>query len=312
MAIKKAALFRGQGIELDDLIQIGMLGVIAGIKHFDITRNARLLFAVNSWTFQALARAISDYGNTIRLPAYLFIQVEALKKQHLQLQLLQGCLPTRKELAKAMDISPANLETILKAEEVLRSAKKALSIEHFIYAEYANEGYSFQTFEINLTADEDLYTHTLGEIDGQQMLHSLFQYLTPREQQVFSLRAGLDEDGDGNVHTLEEIGQLLGVTRERVRQIEDKARKKIQSQLRKTSPVTNAPPKAEEIARAVPDDKSAQKQNRNSERAMPPSSNMDTPYITKKYVQEIKRKWKEQHEQEAEQRREEQYKQKIE
>ncbi len=303
VAIKKAVQFLGQGIELDDLIQFGMLGVIAGVQHFDITRKARLLIAVNTWTFQALTRAIADYGSAIRLPAHLFEQVYMLRKQHLQWQLIHGCLPTRQQLAEKMDISLKDLTTILKAEEILRSSKKPQSIEHLIHAEQNDEGYSFQTLETGLIANGDISVNILNEINGQQISHSLFQYLTPRERLVFSLRAGLDEDGNGEFHTLEEIGRTLKITRERVRQIEDKARRKIQSQLRKTSPVTNASPKAEETAKAVPDDKSAQKQTRNSERAIPSPSSMHTPHITKKYVQEIKRKWKEQREQEAEQRR---------
>jgi len=174
VAIKKAVQFIGQGIEIDDLIQIGMLGVIAGIQHFDITRKARLLIAVNAWTFQALTRAIADYGSAIRLPTYLFEQIKALKKQHLLWQLAHGRLPTRQELAEVMYISTRDLETILKSKEMLRLSREASSIEHCIYAEYINEGYSFQTPEIDFSMD-DISTDIIGDINRKQIKHILFQ-----------------------------------------------------------------------------------------------------------------------------------------
>ncbi len=236
VAIKKAAQFLGRGIELDDLIQFGMEGVIAGIRHFDITRKARLLLAVNTWVFQAITRAIGAYGSAIHLPVYISEQVHALKKQRLQWQCEHGRLPTRQELAKMMDIPLKDLPNILRAKEILKSLKESLSIEYLASAEYSNEGYSFQEVEASLIAHDDGVANILGEIRGQQVQQMLFQHLTPREREILSLRAGLDGDGDGEEHTLEEIGQRLGVTRERVRQIEEKARMKLIGQWWRISP----------------------------------------------------------------------------
>jgi RNA polymerase sigma factor (sigma-70 family) len=241
VAIKKAVQFLGQGVELEDLIQFGMLGVIAGIQHFDITRNARLLLAVNSWTFQALIRAIADYGSPIRLPAHIFEQVRTLKKQHSHWQREHGRLPTHQNIAEIMGISQQSLKMIVHFMEVMNASKQARSIESLASAEYLNEGYSFQEAESNLLALDDISTDILGEISGQQMQQKLFQGLTSKQIQVFSQRAGLDEDGEE--HTLEEIGQQLGVTRERVRQIEEKVREKIICQLQKMSPESSAPQK---------------------------------------------------------------------
>ncbi|MGH2638307.1 MAG: sigma-70 family RNA polymerase sigma factor, partial [Rhabdochlamydiaceae bacterium] len=257
VAIKKAVQFQGKGIELDDLIQIGMLGVIAGVKHFDITRKARLLIAVNMWTFQVLGRAVGDYGGVIRLPAHVFVQVELLKKQHLQWQRAHGRLPTRQGLAQAMDISLGSLAAILKAHELLKSAKHILSLEYLTRVEYMHEGYTFQTPEVDLMINDDVSMDIISDITGQQMLHQLFQHLTAREQLVFLQRAGLDGDGNGDSHTLEEIGQLLGVTRERVRQIEVRAKKKLRFQLKKMCPAPNASPKVDESAEPVSEEKSA-------------------------------------------------------
>lgn len=232
VAIKKAVQFLGQGIELDDLIQFGMLGVISGIRHFDITRGARLIVAVNMWVFQALTRAIIDYGSAIRLPAHIFERVKALKKQYFQWQQTYERLPTRKELAQVLGISMSDLKVILRAEEILRLSKMPLSIEDFIEAERRSEGHSFQDCERKLVAS-DPPMDILDEVQGQKLQQILFQGLSSREQQVFSLRIGLDEDGHQECQTLEEIGQLLGVTRERIRQIEVKAKKKILVNYRK-------------------------------------------------------------------------------
>lgn len=250
VAIKKAVQFLGQGIDLDDLIQLGMLGVIAGIKHFDITKKARLLVCVNMWTFQSLSRAIGDYGNIIRLPVYMIGQIDTLKKLHLQWQILQGHLPTRKALAEAMNMSVDQLTALLKAAEILKASKRAFSLERYAQAERSNDGYSFQATEIDFTVSEDRSTLMLENIAFQQMLTNLFKDLSPREQQVLSLRAGLDRDGD--TYKLEEIGQLLMVTRERVRQIEDKARSKVRSQLEKMYPEIEEYLRAKKVEEILP------------------------------------------------------------
>jgi RNA polymerase sigma factor (sigma-70 family) len=242
VGIKKAVQFLGQGLELDDLIQFGLLGVMAGVKHFDITRKARLIRAVSTWVFQSLLRAVIDYGSAIRLPAYLFEQAYQLQKYHQQWQQQHGRLPSRRNIAELMDIPVQNLDSIISAAEVLRQAKRASSIEDILADEYRHEGYSFQEAPGNVLAQDDSFSDLLGEMDGQNLQQALFQELTPRQTQVFALRAGLNEDGVE--HTLEEIGQQLGVTRERIRQIEDHARKKMALKLQAIYPAAPVPQEA--------------------------------------------------------------------
>jgi len=260
VAIKKAAQFLGQGVDLDDLIQFGIEGVIAGIRHFDITRKARLLVAVNMWTFQAITRAIADHGSVVRLPAHMFEQVRAIEKQRLQWRREYGKLPTHQELAQVMDIPLKDLLNIFKAKEILKASKDSLSIERLVQAEYLNEGYSFQEVEGGLFANDDLFANILGELTGQQIKESFYKGLTPRERRVFSLRAGLNGDsGDGEEHTLEEIGQALDITRERVRQIEQKARKKM---LRSLWKIQREPSVLERAEKAVSDQKDSHQKKR--------------------------------------------------
>ncbi|GHO61265.1 hypothetical protein KSC_001570 [Ktedonobacter sp. SOSP1-52] len=225
VAIKKAARYRGQGIEFDDLIQFGLEGVIAGIRHFDITRSTRLLLSVNTWTFQAITRAIADYGSVIRLPAHMFEQVRVVKKQQHQWEHEHGQPPTDHELATIMDIPLSELVNILRAKDLLSSSHKILSINRLIRTEYLNEGFSFQETEERLHTTDDAFSYIIGEITGRQMQEVLYQDLSSRERLVFSLRAGFNEDGE--VSTLEEIGEHLQITRERVRQIEKRTKKKM-------------------------------------------------------------------------------------
>ena len=245
VAIKKAVQFLGRGIELDDLIQFGMEGVIAGIRHFDITRKARLLLVVNTWVFQAITRAIADHGSAVRLPAHMFELVHTLEKLHLQWQREHGRLPTRQELAEAMNVSLKDLSNVLRAREMLKSLRESLSIEYLASAEHFNEGYSFQELEASLIASDDEVANVLGKIRVQQTQQILFRYLSSREIEVLSLRAGLD--GDGEEHTLEAIGKRLKITRERVRQIEERAKKKLLFQVRRTFPELLALQKAAKV-----------------------------------------------------------------
>lgn len=215
VAVKKAPHFLGKGVELDDLIQTGLLGVIAGIKHFDSSRGTRLLVAVNWWVFQALTRAVMNDGRLIHLPVHVHEPLAQIKRLHTEMEMRLGRLPTRRELANALNLSMPEMERYIQAD------RKIVPLDPYICAEDDNEGYSFQPVEEALVVNEDDFDQSTeaGNID------SLLNRLSVRQKKVIELRFGLK---DGSVQTLEEIGKRMRLTRERIRQIQNKAIKKMQ------------------------------------------------------------------------------------
>ncbi len=223
VGVKKAPRFLGQGVEIDDLIQHAMLGVIKGVQAFDPTRNARLLVSVNWWVFSLLNRAIANYSRLIVLPAHLHDQLMHIKRQRILLDRELGRFPTNKELAGTMHISTQKLEGFLQADE------KVYSLNHYAQREDVHDGYSFQaTGDAFLISEHDMFQDEIEQGSIKQEVEALLNDLSPREKLVLSLRYDLDND-IGSIRTLEEVGQELKVTRERVRQIEDKAFRKILS-----------------------------------------------------------------------------------
>ncbi len=218
VAVKKATQFVGKGIDLDDLIQFGMLGVISGVKHYDVDRNARLLVVVNWWVFQSLNRVVSEYVRLVRVPIYIAETLANIKKQDTALQMSLGRLPTLKELADVIQVPVERLKQLLHLNE------KPISIEWCKHAENAHEGYSFQSLQYTSVVNEDTFDDEMDKFDIKQDIEAMLQLLRVRERQVVALRYGLY---DGDERTLEEVGKILHVTRERVRQIEAKAFRKI-------------------------------------------------------------------------------------
>ncbi len=221
VAVKKAVQYVGRGIDLDDLIQYGMLGVIAGVKHYDVNKNARLLVIINWWVFQSLSRAVADNVHLIRLPVYIAEILANIKKQHTELQISLGRLPKLRELADALQVPVERLK------ELLRLNERLLSWEWCKLAEDAREGYSFQPFTNASAVSEDTLNERMDKLDMKQHVEIMLQLLTIRERQVIKLRKGIDDDEDER--TLDEIGKILHITRERVRQIEERAFKKFRS-----------------------------------------------------------------------------------
>lgn len=221
--IKKAPRFLGHGLELDDLIQYAMLGVIQGVRAFDPTRNTRLLVAVNWHVFAWLNRALANYSRIIVLPAYMHELLMKIKNRVQILKLALGRLPTHEELALTEQIS------VQRIEELLQLDKRVGSLQRFAAREYQHDGYSFQPVEPLLTLQEE-NIFQIEQASIKQDIDVLLAILSPRERYVLSSRYDLN-DNFGGIRTLEEIGQELKVTRERVRQIEWRAFLKIHRKL---------------------------------------------------------------------------------
>jgi len=209
LVISVAKKYIGRGVPFLDLIQEGNIGLIRATNKFEYQRGHKFSTYATWWIRQAVSRAVADQGRTIRVPVHMGDQLNRMRR--VQLQLLQelGRDPKIDELAVAMETTPD------KVENLLEISRRPVSLETPI----DDEGDStFGDFveDVNSPAPaEEVATHLLHE-----QLQQALDKLPPREAQILRLRYGL---ADGRVYTLEEVGQTIGVTRERVRQLEAQA-----------------------------------------------------------------------------------------
>jgi len=209
LVISVAKKYIGRGVPFLDLIQEGNIGLIRATNKFEYQRGHKFSTYATWWIRQAVSRAVADQGRTIRVPVHMGDQLNRMRR--VQLQLLQelGREPQIDELAIGMETTPD------KVENLLEISRRPVSLETPI----DDEGDStFGDFveDVNSPAPSDeVATHLLHE-----QLQQALDKLPPREAQILRLRYGL---ADGRVYTLEEVGQTIGVTRERVRQLEAQA-----------------------------------------------------------------------------------------
>jgi len=209
LVISVAKKYIGRGVPFLDLIQEGNIGLIRAARKFEYQRGHKFSTYATWWIRQAVSRAVADQGRTIRLPVHMGDQINRLRRVTLSLTQLLGREPTIDEIAEAMETTPDKISVLLEI------SRRPISLEAPTDEDEETEIGDFVQDTRELSPSE--------AIDREMLRHHLTEALNrlpEREARILRLRYGLE---DGEMHTLEEVGRAIGVTRERVRQLEAQA-----------------------------------------------------------------------------------------